>query len=229
MFDLTQGCPGYRGPMASVLPSPGFASCGATIVFNDINQELGIKDSRPTGEGVRSHGYVCALRTRPPCRSCGPIEKEVGVWTSGEQRGFIKRIHGRFARISARSSRGPERPLHRIQGGDPAMIKKGGGMITTCSMISSWAGKRFRLCAHKGGLKMLMDMPASTAPSTSSARLARATLKPTKPHRLDAGAPFNKFILPRPGQPLGNHRGFVGLRCSWPPPLPILSTATCCT
>ena len=49
-----------------------FAKAGATIVFNDIKQELVDKGlAAYEAEGIKAHGYVCLLYTSPSPRDRG--------------------------------------------------------------------------------------------------------------------------------------------------------------
>ena len=59
----------------------GFAAAGATIVFNDIKQELvdkGIEAYKAAG--INAHGYVCDVTDEDAVNEMvAKIEKEVGV------------------------------------------------------------------------------------------------------------------------------------------------------
>ena len=59
----------------------GFAKAGATIVFNDINQELVDKGLAAYKEaGIKAHGYVCDVTDEEGVNeTVRRIEKEVGV------------------------------------------------------------------------------------------------------------------------------------------------------
>ena len=58
-----------------------FAQCGATIVFNDIKQELVDKGLAAYKEkGIEAHGYVCDVTDETAVNALvARIEKEVGV------------------------------------------------------------------------------------------------------------------------------------------------------
>ena len=58
-----------------------YAEAGATICFNDINQELVDKGMAAYKElGIEAHGYVCDVTDEDAVNALGAqIEKEVGV------------------------------------------------------------------------------------------------------------------------------------------------------
>ena len=58
-----------------------FAAAGATIVFNDIRQELVDKGLTAYAEkGIRAHGYVCDVTSEEQVNAMvAQIEKEVGI------------------------------------------------------------------------------------------------------------------------------------------------------
>ena len=58
-----------------------YASAGATIVFNDINQELVNKGLAAYQEkGIKAHGYVCDVTNEEAVQALvKQIEEEVGV------------------------------------------------------------------------------------------------------------------------------------------------------
>ena len=69
--------------MVSVLQShTAYAEAGATIVFNDIKQELVDKGLASYAEkGIKAHGYVCDVTDEAAVNAmvATSIEKEVGV------------------------------------------------------------------------------------------------------------------------------------------------------
>ena len=72
-----------------------YAEAGATIVFNDINQELVDKGLAAYKEiGVDAHGYVCDVTNESQVASfIETVEKEVGVIDIlVNNAGIIKRI-----------------------------------------------------------------------------------------------------------------------------------------
>ena len=73
----------------------GFHKAGATIVFNDINQDLVDKGiAAYKAEGVNAHGYVCDVTDENGVNEMvKKIEKEVGVIDIlVNNAGIIKRI-----------------------------------------------------------------------------------------------------------------------------------------
>ena len=101
------------------------ANCGATIVFNDIKQELVDKGLASYKEaGINAHGYV-ERRQRDgeeDHRGSGPHQH------SGEQRRHHQaHPHVRHDRraVPPGHRRGPERSLHRVQGCDPRHDRSG--------------------------------------------------------------------------------------------------------
>ncbi len=139
------------------------AEAGATIVFNDINQEAVNKGLAAYKEaGITAHGYVCDVTDETGIHEMvAKIEKEVGVIDIlVNNAGIIKRI-----------------PMHEMSAADfrqvididlngpfivskaviPSMIKKGHGkIINICSMMSELGRETVSAyAAAKGGLKML--------------------------------------------------------------------------
>ena len=73
----------------------GFAKAGATIVFNDIKQELVDKGLAAYQEaGIKAHGYVCDVTNEEQVNALvAQIEKEVGaIDILVNNAGIIKRI-----------------------------------------------------------------------------------------------------------------------------------------
>lgn len=72
-----------------------FSQAGATIVFNDINQELVDKGLKAYEEkGIKAHGYVCDVTNEEAVNELvKKVEKEVGVIDIlVNNAGIIKRI-----------------------------------------------------------------------------------------------------------------------------------------
>ena len=136
---------------------------GATICFNDINQDLvnkGLENYK--AENIEAHGYVCDVTNEQQVVSMvKQVEKEVGVIDIlVNNAGIIKRI-----------------PMHELSVDDwkkvididltgpficakaviPSMIAKGHGkIINICSMMSELGRETVSAyAAAKGGLKML--------------------------------------------------------------------------
>ncbi len=141
----------------------GYAAAGATIVFNDINQDLVDKGLAAYAEkGIKAHGYVCDVTDEDGIQALvKQIEAEVGVIDIlVNNAGIIRRI-----------------PMHEMSAADfrkvididlnapficakaviPSMMKKGHGkIINICSMMSELGRETVSAyAAAKGGLKML--------------------------------------------------------------------------
>ena len=140
-----------------------YAEAGATICFNDINQELVDKGMAAYKElGIEAHGYVCDVTDEDAVNALvAQIEKEVGVIDIlVNNAGIIRRI-----------------PMHEMAAADfrkvidvdlnapfivskavlPGMMKKNAGkIINICSMMSELGRETVSAyAAAKGGLKML--------------------------------------------------------------------------
>ena len=73
----------------------GMAEAGATIVFNDINEELVNRGlAAYTEKGIKAHGYVCDVTDEAAVQNMvATIENEVGVIDIlVNNAGIIKRI-----------------------------------------------------------------------------------------------------------------------------------------
>ena len=141
----------------------GFAQAGATIVFNDIKQELVDKGLASYEEdGIKAHGYVCDVTDEKAVQALvAKIEKEVGVIDIlVNNAGIIKRIP--MCEMSAEEFRQVidvdlNAPFICSKAVIPSMIKKGHGkIINICSMMSELGRETVSAyAAAKGGLKML--------------------------------------------------------------------------
>jgi len=146
-----------------------YAKYGATIVFNDINQELVDKGLASYREGgIKAHGYVADVTDESQIQEfVKKIEKDIGVIDIlVNNAGVIKRIP--MIEMSAADFR-------KVIDVDltgaficskaviPSMIKKGGGkIINICSMMSELGRETVSAyAAAKGGLKMLTRNIAS--------------------------------------------------------------------
>ena len=140
-----------------------FAKAGATIVFNDIKQELGDKGLASYRElGIKAHGYVCDVTDEEAVLALvQKIEKEVGIIDIlVNNAGIIKRIP--MVEMSAKDFRQVidvdlNAPFIVSKAVIPSMIKKGHGkIINICSMMSELGRETVSAyAAAKGGLKML--------------------------------------------------------------------------
>lgn len=120
-----------------------FAKAGATIVFNDIKQELVDKGlAAYKEEGINAHGYVCDVTNEDAVNAMvAQVEKEVGVIDIlVNNAGIIKRIP--MCEMSAAEFRQVidvdlNAPFIVSKAVIPSMIKKGHGkIINICSMMS---------------------------------------------------------------------------------------------
>ena len=145
------------------------AEAGATIVFNDIKQELVDKGLAAYAEnGITAHGYVCDVTDEEAVQAMvAQIEDEVGVIDIlVNNAGIIKRIP--MLEMSAKDFRQVidvdlNAPFIVSKAVIPSMIKKGGGkIINICSMMSELGRETVSAyAAAKGGLKMLTRNIAS--------------------------------------------------------------------
>lgn len=146
-----------------------YAKAGATIVFNDIRQELVDKGiAAYAEEGIKAHGYVCDVTDEEAVNNLvATIEKEVGVIDIlVNNAGIIKRIP--MCEMSAAEFRQVidvdlNAPFIVAKAVIPSMIKKGHGkIINICSMMSELGRETVSAyAAAKGGLKMLTRNIAS--------------------------------------------------------------------
>lgn len=141
----------------------GFAAAGATVVFNDIKQELVDKGLAAYQEaGINAHGYVCDVTNEEQVNNLvATVEKEVGVIDIlVNNAGIIKRIP--MCDMTAAEFRQVidvdlNAPFIVSKAVIPSMIKKGHGkIINICSMMSELGRETVSAyAAAKGGLKML--------------------------------------------------------------------------
>ncbi len=140
-----------------------FAAAGATIVFNDVKQELVDKGLASYKEkGIKAHGYVCDVTNEEAVTDfIAKVEKEVGVVDIlVNNAGIIKRIP--MCEMTAAQWRQVididlTGPFIMAKACIPAMVKKGHGkIINICSMMSELGRETVSAyAAAKGGLKML--------------------------------------------------------------------------
>ena len=145
------------------------AKAGATIVFNDLKQELVDKGIASYKElGIDAKGYVCDVTNEGQVNNLiATIEKEVGVVDIlVNNAGIIKRIP--MCEMSADEFRlvvdvDLNAPFIVSKAVIPSMIKKGHGkIINICSMMSELGRETVSAyAAAKGGLKMLTKNIAS--------------------------------------------------------------------
>ena len=140
-----------------------YSEAGATIVFNDINQELVDKGLAAYKEaGIKAHGYVCDVTDEEAVQELiAKVEEEVGVIDIlVNNAGIIRRIP--MLEMSAKDFRQVidvdlNAPFIVAKAVIPGMIKKGHGkIINICSMMSELGRETVSAyAAAKGGLKML--------------------------------------------------------------------------
>ena len=140
-----------------------FAKAGATIVFNDIKQELVDKGLVAYKElGIEAHGYVCDVTDEEQVQAfVAKVREEVGIIDIlVNNAGIIKRIP--MLEMSAADFRKVidvdlNAPFIVSKACIPGMIEKGHGkIINLCSMMSELGRETVSAyAAAKGGLKML--------------------------------------------------------------------------
>ncbi|MBR6053511.1 MAG: gluconate 5-dehydrogenase [Clostridia bacterium] len=140
-----------------------YAAAGATIVFNDIKQELVDKGlAAYKADGIEAHGYVCDVTDEDAVNAfVAQVEREIGVIDIlVNNAGIIKRIP--MCEMTAADFRKVidvdlNAPFIVSKAVIPSMIKKGHGkIINICSMMSELGRETVSAyAAAKGGLKML--------------------------------------------------------------------------
>ncbi|MBO4622682.1 MAG: gluconate 5-dehydrogenase [Bacilli bacterium] len=184
----------------------GFSEAGATICFNDINQELVDKGLKAYEEvGIKAHGYVCDVTCEDAVNELvKKIEEEVGVIDIlVNNAGIIKRIP--MIEMAASDFRKVidvdlNAPFIVSKAVIPSMIKKGHGkIINICSMMSELGRETVSAyAAAKGGLKMLTRNIASEYGEyniqCNGIGPGYIETPQTAPLRVE-GHPFNSFII----------------------------------
>ena len=165
MFDLTGKVAWVTGASYGIgyAIASGLAKAGATIVFNDIKQELVDKGvAAYAADGIEAKGYVCDVTDEDAVQALvKTIEAEVGVIDIlVNNAGIIKRIP--MCEMSAADFRQVidvdlNAPFICSKAVIPSMIEKGHGkIINICSMMSELGRETVSAyAAAKGGLKML--------------------------------------------------------------------------
>ena len=204
-----------------------FANAGATIVFNDIKQELVDKGLKAyEEEGIKAHGYVCDVTDEDAVNALvAKVEKEVGVIDIlVNNAGIIKRIP--MCEMSAKEFRQVidvdlNAPFICAKAVIPAMIKKGGGkIINICSMMSELGRETVSAyAAAKGGLKMLTKNIASEygefniqCNGIGPGYIATPQTAPLRERQADGSRhPFDSFIIAKtPAARWGNPEDLAG-------------------
>jgi len=141
----------------------GFAEAGATIVFNDIRQELVDKGLAAYKErGIQAHGYVCDVTDESAVNALvakiGDDVSPIDILVNNA--GIIKRIP--MVDMTAEQFRQVidvdlNAPFIVAKAVIPSMIQRGHGkIINICSMMSELGRETVSAyAAAKGGLKML--------------------------------------------------------------------------
>ncbi len=205
----------------------GFAKAGATIVFNDIKQELVDKGLAAYKEiGIEAHGYVCDVTNEEQVAAMvAQIAAEVGeIDILVNNAGIIARVPmhemtaDHFRKVIDIDLNGPFIMSKAVL---PAMMKKRAGkIINICSMMSELGRETVSAyAAAKGGLKMLTRNIASeygeyniqcngigpgyiATPQTAPLREVQAD---GTPH------PFDSFIIAKtPAARWGNPEDLMG-------------------
>ena len=183
-----------------------YGQAGATVVFNDINQELVDKGIKAYAEeGIKAHGYVCDVTDEQGVNELvAKIEKEVGIIDIlVNNAGIIKRIP--MIEMKAEDFRKVidvdlNAPFIVSKAVIPGMIKKGHGkIINICSMMSELGRETVSAyAAAKGGLKMLTKNIASEYGEfniqCNGIGPGYIETPQTAPLRVE-GHPFNSFII----------------------------------
>lgn len=187
------------------------SGAGATIVFNDIKQELVDKGLAAYREaGIEAHGYVCDVTDESAVNALvAQIEAEVGVIDIlVNNAGIIKRIP--MCEMSADEFRQVidvdlNAPFIVSKAVIPSMIKKGHGkIINICSMMSELGRETVSAyAAAKGGLKMLTRNIASEYGAANiqcngigPGYIATPQTAPLRERQPDGSRhPFDRFIL----------------------------------
>ncbi|MDD3335728.1 MAG: gluconate 5-dehydrogenase [Eubacteriales bacterium] len=205
----------------------GMAEAGATIVFNDIKQELVDKGIKAYAEkGIKAHGYVCDVTNEEAVNALiATIEKEVGVIDIlVNNAGIIKRIP--MCDMTAAEFRQVidvdlNAPFIVSKACIPSMIKKGQGkIINICSMMSELGRETVSAyAAAKGGLKMLTRNICSEygdkniqCNGIGPGYIATPQTAPLREKQPDGSPhPFDSFILAKtPAHRWGNAEDLIG-------------------
>ena len=205
----------------------GMAEAGATIVFNDINQDLVNKGLAAYEEiGIKAHGYVCDVTDEAAVGEfIAKVEKEVGIINIlVNNAGIIMRIPmvdmtaAQFRKVIDIDLNGPFIMSKAVI---PSMIKNGGGkIINVCSMMSELGRETVSAyAAAKGGLKMLTKNIASEygeyniqCNGIGPGYIATPQTAPLREIQPDGSRhPFDQFIIAKtPAARWGNAEDLAG-------------------
>lgn len=188
-----------------------YAQAGATIVFNDIKQELVDKGVAAYRElGIEAHGYVCDVTDEAGIQQMvSQIEDEVGVIDIlVNNAGIIRRTP--MLEMAAEDFRQVididlNAPFIVSKAVLPSMIAKGHGkIINICSMMSELGRETVSAyTAAKGGLKMLTKNIASEFGEANiqcngigPGYIATPQTAPLRERQADGSRhPFDQFII----------------------------------
>ncbi|ESA47108.1 KR domain protein [Streptococcus pyogenes GA41039] len=188
-----------------------YAQAGATIVFNDIKQELVDKGLTAYRElGIEAHGYVCDVTDEAGIQQMvSQIEDEVGVIDIlVNNAGIIRRTP--MLEMAADDFRQVididlNAPFIVSKAVLPSMIAKGHGkIINICSMMSELGRETVSAyAAAKGGLKMLTKNIASEFGEANiqcngigPGYIATPQTAPLRERQADGSRhPFDQFII----------------------------------
>ena len=196
------------------------AANGATIVFNDIKQELVDKGLAAYEEaGIKAHGYVCDVTDEDAVNAMvAKITEEVGhINILVNNAGIIKRIP--MTEMTAAQFR----QVIDVDLNAPFIVAK----AVIPDMIAQGGGKIINICS------MMSELGRTTSSATAS---DPATSPPRRPHLCASVSPTAAVIpstassSPRPPQAAGARlRIWADPLSSWLLPLPTSSTASSCT
>ncbi|HGN7619377.1 TPA: gluconate 5-dehydrogenase [Streptococcus pyogenes] len=188
-----------------------YAQAGATIVFNDIKQELVDKGLAAYRElGIEAHGYVCDVTDEAGIQQMvSQIEDEVGaIDILVNNAGIIRRTQ--MLEMAAEDFRQVididlNAPFIVSKAVLPSMIAKGHGkIINICSMMSELGRETVSAyAAAKGGLKMLTKNIASEFGEANiqcngigPGYIATPQTAPLRERQADGSRhPFDQFII----------------------------------
>ena len=205
----------------------GMASAGATIVFNDIKQELVDKGLAAYKEaGIEAHGYVCDVTDEAAVAEfVKKVTEEVGhINILVNNAGIIMRIPmcdmtaAQFRKVIDIDLNGPFIMSKAVI---PDMIAQGGGkIINICSMMSELGRETVSAyAAAKGGLKMLTKNIASEygqyniqCNGIGPGYIATPQTAPLREPRPDGSRhPFDQFIIAKtPAERWGEAEDLAG-------------------
>lgn len=204
-----------------------YAQAGATIVFNDIKQELVDKGLAAYRElGIEAHGYVCDVTDEAGIQQMvSQIEDEVGVIDIlVNNAGIIRRTP--MLEMAAEDFRQVididlNAPFIVSKAVLPSMIAKGHGkIINICSMMSELGRETVSAyAAAKGGLKMLTKNIASEFGEANiqcngigPGYIATPQTAPLRERQADGSRhPFDQFIIAKtPAARWGTTEDLVG-------------------